>query len=102
MALSVPHSMLSAMMLPKKVLERRMQDGHLDMGRMVDQVENLTDTDLKDKEAITAGFPCPDIAMSGKSKALAAQDQVCFGSSSSPSSRQGIRAGSSCSKLSPT
>ena len=43
----------------KKVLERRMQDGHLDMGRMADQVENLTEADLKDKKAITAGLPMP-------------------------------------------
>ena len=47
------------------VLQRRMQDKQSPSGIMVDDVAKLTDEHLTEVEAVSAGFPCPDIAISG-------------------------------------
>ena len=50
----------------KEVLEKRINDMHLEKGAFVNNVQDLTEADLKETESITAGFPCPDISLPGK------------------------------------
>jgi len=54
----------------RAVLMRRMDDEQISRGEILPDVEILKSADLNNVEVITAGFPCPDIAISGHKAGL--------------------------------
>ena len=60
------------------VLRTRMADEHLPKGIIYDRVEDLDQDKLNGIEAITAGFPCPDIAISGARQGLGGERSSLF------------------------
>ena len=62
----------------QRVLKRRMADGHLTAAKVLDDVANLTEAHVQKAEAIMAGFPCPDIAISGHHAGFSAERSSLF------------------------
>ena len=60
----------------KEVLEKRMNDMHLEKGAFINNVEDLTEADLKETESITAGFPAQTYHYLGRGVASKATDQA--------------------------
>ena len=60
------------------VLRKRMGDGHLSAGELHNRVEELDSAKLQGAQCLTAGFPCPDIAISGKKRGLSGERSSLF------------------------
>ncbi len=55
-----------------------MNDGHIDKGVLYNKVEELSEEKLEGIQVLTAGFPCPDISISGKMAGLSGQRSSLF------------------------
>jgi len=62
----------------KRVLQRRIADRQLDAGKIISNIEDMVPADVESIEAVVAGFPCPDIAISGKKRGLSAERSSLF------------------------
>ena len=60
------------------VLHKRISDKHIDAGEVRGLVQDVTEDDLQDIDCITAGFPCPDIALPGSRVGLGGQRSSLF------------------------
>ena len=60
------------------VLRRRMADGNLPDVPIYGDIATIPDEVFADVEALAAGFPCPDIAISGQRRGLAGERSGLF------------------------
>ena len=60
------------------VLRKRMEDKHIPRGIIYNKVQDLDSEKLENIEAITAGFPCPDIGQAGAKQGLSGERSSLF------------------------